>query len=58
MPYKKCIDNRAWQDRMLNKTLKLGGFITLCAATVGVYHVVQSIGVDLSINGLINKLNF
>lgn len=58
MPYKKCIDNKAWQDRTLDKVLKYGGFVTLCALTFGTFHVVESGNFNWNLNELINKLNF
>lgn len=53
MSYKKCIENRAWQDRTLNKTLKFGGFVALCSLTIGAYQIARS----LNISGTIKELS-
>lgn len=42
MPYKQCTENRAWQDRVLNKMLTLGGFIGACVAALGVYTMARN----------------
>lgn len=57
MPYKKCIDNRAWQDRTLNQTLKYGGFVAICAVAIGTFQLARSYGF-YSIADLLNKFKF
>lgn len=42
MPYKKCIENRAWQDRILSTTLKYGGFVAVCAVAAGAFQITRN----------------
>lgn len=42
MPYKKCIENRAWQDRVLNKVLKIIGVTGVATLTVGAFHLYKT----------------
>lgn len=32
MPYKKCIENRKWQDKVLKTT----GYVALCGSLIGI----------------------
>jgi kynurenine 3-monooxygenase len=54
MPYKKCIDNKAWQDQMLSKAIKYGGFVALGASALVAFHVVKS----NTFSGLLSELKF
>lgn len=58
MPYKKCIDNRAWQDKTLNSALKYGGFVSACVLAFGAFHLVRSNNHFWNLSTLITKLNF
>lgn len=42
MPYKQCVDNRKWQDELLNKTIKFGGVAMVGVAGFGVYHALKN----------------
>lgn len=48
MPYKQCIENRAWQDRILNKSLKFCGFVGACAVALGAFCFVKDSNFKLS----------
>lgn len=58
MPYKKCIDNRAWQDCVLNKTLKYGGFVVTCAFAFGAFHIFKMNNFQWNFDELIYKIKF
>lgn len=58
MPYKKCIDNRAWQDKTLNKALKYGGFISVCTVVLGVLQYVKHGGLRFNFDDVLTKLKF
>lgn len=58
MPYKKCIENRAWQDRTLNKAVKFGGFIAICTLTVGAVHVIRTGKFNMSFEDMLSKVKF
>jgi kynurenine 3-monooxygenase len=55
MPYKKCIDNRAWQDKTLNKALKYGTFVAACALTFGAFKVARNNSFDWSLDAFSSK---
>jgi hypothetical protein len=55
MPYKKCIDNRAWQDKTLNKVLKFGTFVAACALTFGAFQVARNNSFDWSLDAFTSK---
>lgn len=42
MPYKKCIDNRAWQDMIMNRVFKAAGYAASAAGLYGVYHLYNT----------------
>lgn len=42
MPYKKCIENRAWQDRLLNKIFTFAGIAGAASLTIGAYQLYQT----------------
>lgn len=54
MPYKKCIDNRAWQDRMLNNALKYGGVILTCITILGSIKLFKDYDI---VNTAMNRFN-
>lgn len=58
MPYKKCIENRAWQDQMLNNALKYGGFASICVVAAGLYRLAGSFGLYSIVEETLKKLNF
>lgn len=58
MPYKKCIDNRAWQDRMLSNAITYGGFIATCGIVVGAFQYYRTNSSNVSINEFFSKLKF
>ena len=58
MPYKQCIENRAWQDGTLTKALKYGGFITIFALGFGTFQLARRLNFDFSSEELLNKLKF
>jgi hypothetical protein len=41
MPYKKCIENRAWQDRVLNRALIVGGITLSLGLIISGYKVIK-----------------
>lgn len=58
MPYKKCIENRAWQDKILSKTMKYGGIFIACAFAAGSFHFARSSNFASSFDELFTKLKF
>jgi kynurenine 3-monooxygenase len=42
MPYGKCIENREWQDRVLNKAVVLSGLAAVSSCAIGVYHFYKT----------------
>ncbi|CAO1320848.1 unnamed protein product [Diamesa tonsa] len=54
MPYKKCIDNRAWQDKMLNNALKYGGVLLTCITLLGSVKLFKDYDV---VNTTMNRFN-
>lgn len=54
MPYKKCIDNRAWQDKMLNKAMKYGGILLTCITLVGSLKLFKDYDI---VNTAMNRFN-
>lgn len=42
MPYKKCVDNRKWQDEFLNKTMKLGAAAFVGLTGFGVFYLMKN----------------
>lgn len=53
MPYKKCIENRAWQDRFLSRLIAIGGIGSAALMTVGAYQLFKVYG-DI----IYEKINF
>lgn len=58
MPYSKCIENRAWQDKVLSNAMKLGGFIAITAVACGSFKAASNANFGLSFDALISKLKF
>ncbi|KAG5678634.1 hypothetical protein PVAND_008290 [Polypedilum vanderplanki] len=42
MPYKKCIENREWQDRVLNKIFTVCSFIGVSSCLLGAIHLYNT----------------
>lgn len=42
MPYKKCIENRAWQDRMLSRLINLSGFAAVGLTGFGIFMIKKN----------------
>jgi len=42
MPYKKCIDNRAWQDKVLNRIVRVAGYTAAAIGLVAVYQIYNN----------------
>jgi kynurenine 3-monooxygenase len=58
MKYKKCIDNRAWQDKTLNNAVKYGGFIAACAFAIGTVNLLRNASFNWNFVDMMNKLKF
>lgn len=59
MPYKKCIENRAWQDKMLNNAIIYGGFVAVCAISFGAFAARNTIDWNsFNVSSLIDKIKF
>jgi kynurenine 3-monooxygenase len=58
MPYKKCIDNRAWQDKTLNNVLKFSGFVAACTVTFGAFHALRNNNFEWKFDSLMSKFKF
>lgn len=43
MPYKKCIENRAWQDKKLSQFMIVGGISAFAGAAFATYHFSDKI---------------
>jgi kynurenine 3-monooxygenase len=39
MPYKECIDNRAWQDKVLNRIVRVAGYAGTAIGLLGLFQL-------------------
>lgn len=44
MPYKKCVENRKWQDEFLSKMMKFGAVAMIGLTGFGVYYSLKNQG--------------
>lgn len=42
MPYKRCIENRAWQNQVLSKAVTFAGVIGACGLAIGAFKVAKT----------------
>lgn len=42
MPYKQCIENRAWQDRMLSRLINLSAITAIGFTGIGIYMIKRN----------------
>lgn len=60
MPYKKCIENRAWQDQKLSQFMIFGGFAFVVGAGAAGYHFSDRLisFLENSFTGIAKKIKF